>query len=34
VMKDILHFECEGKDREAIEKQWSQMMDGVRMYNA
>jgi ADP-heptose:LPS heptosyltransferase len=30
--KDIIHFEREGKDREAMEKQWATMMSGVRQY--
>lgn len=25
IQKDIIHFECEGKDREALETQWSRM---------
>jgi glycosyltransferase involved in cell wall biosynthesis len=30
IQKDIIHFEEEGKDRQAIEKQWSSMMTGVK----
>lgn len=32
IQKDILHFESEGKDRKAIETQWSNMMAGVKKY--
>jgi ADP-heptose:LPS heptosyltransferase len=32
IKKDIIHFECEGKDRDALEKQWSTMMTGVKQY--
>jgi ADP-heptose:LPS heptosyltransferase len=32
IKKDIIHFEREGKSREAIEQQWSTMMDGVKKY--
>lgn len=34
IQKDIIHFECEGKDREAIENQWSTMMQGVKKYGS
>ena len=30
----IIHFEKEGKDRDALEKQWSMMMAGIRAINA
>ena len=32
INKDIVHFEREGKSREAMEKQWAGMMAGVRRY--
>jgi hypothetical protein len=31
--KPIIHFEKEGKDRDALECQWSSMMNGVKKYN-
>jgi glycosyltransferase involved in cell wall biosynthesis len=31
--KPILHFEKEGKNRDDLESQWSNMMNGVRKYN-
>jgi glycosyltransferase involved in cell wall biosynthesis len=32
IQKDIIHFEKEGKNRDDIETQWKNMMDGVRKY--
>ena len=32
IKKDIIHFEKEGKDRDALEKQWATMMVGVNQY--
>lgn len=32
IQKDIIHFEREGKDREAMETQWKTMMEGVKKY--
>jgi ADP-heptose:LPS heptosyltransferase len=32
IQKDIIHFEKEGKDRNALEKQWANMMNGVKKY--
>lgn len=34
IQKDIIHFEREGKDREAIEAQWKNMMEGVKKYGS
>jgi glycosyltransferase involved in cell wall biosynthesis len=33
IMKDIIHFQDENGRREEIEKQWSEMMSGVKKYN-
>lgn len=33
IQKDILHFEKEGKDRNALEKQWATMMKGVKEFS-
>ncbi len=32
IERDILHFEKEGKDRDALEMQWKTQMEGVRRY--